>query len=61
MNKLKNIHALKVLTKKQYIAPKVEKVQLDSEISMVMMSDPPIEGLPTNDPLIQARRFRLFH
>ena len=48
-------------TKKQYIAPKVEKVQLDSEISMVMMSTPPIEGLPTNDPLIQARRFRLFH
>ena len=48
-------------TKKQYIAPKVEKVQLDAEISMVMMSTPPIEGIPTNDPLIQARRFRLFN
>ena len=61
MNKLKNSQTLKMSTKKQYIAPKVEKVRLDSEISMVMMSDPPIEGLPTNDPLIQARRFRLFH
>lgn len=61
MNKLKNSQALKMSTKKQYIAPKGEKVQLDLEISMVMMSDPPIEGLPTNDPLIQARRFRLFH
>jgi hypothetical protein len=48
-------------TKKQYIAPKVEKVQLDAEISMVMMSNPPIEGIPTHDPLIQARRFRLFN
>jgi hypothetical protein len=61
MTHINNSQALKMSTKKQYIAPKVEKVQLDSEISMVMMSTPPIEGLPTNDPLIQARRFRLFH
>jgi hypothetical protein len=61
MTHLNNSQELNLLSKKQYIAPKVEKVQLDSEISMVMMSDPPIEGLPTNDPLIQARRFRLFH
>jgi hypothetical protein len=61
MNKLKNSQTLQMTTKKQYIAPKVEKVQLDAEISMVMMSNPPIEGIPTHDPLIQARRFRLFN
>jgi hypothetical protein len=61
MTHLNNSQELNLLSKKQYIAPKVEKVQLDSEISMVMMSTPPIEGLPTHDPLIQGRRFRLFH
>ncbi|MEN9290804.1 MAG: hypothetical protein RLZZ357_647 [Bacteroidota bacterium] len=61
MNKLENSQTLQMTTKKQYIAPKVEKVQLDAEISMVMMSTPPIEGIPTHDPLIQVRRFRLFH
>ena len=61
MTHLNNSQELNLLSKKQYIAPKVEKVQLDSEISMVMMSTPPIEGLPTHDPLIKARRFRLFH
>ena len=61
MTHLNNSQELNLLSKKQYIAPKVEKVQLDLEISMVMMSTPPIEGLPTHDPLIQGRRFRLFN
>ena len=30
-------------TKKTYVAPQVEKVALDNEISMVMMSLPPTE------------------
>ena len=48
-------------TKKQnYTAPKVEKVALDHEISMVMMSNPPIEGMPTQDPLMSLKGFRLF-
>ncbi|MFM8597312.1 MAG: hypothetical protein ACKOBN_09525 [Flavobacteriales bacterium] len=48
-------------TKKQhYTAPKVEKVALDHEISMVMMSNPPGEGMPTQDPLMSLKGFRLF-
>jgi secreted Zn-dependent insulinase-like peptidase len=40
------------LKKKSYSPPTIEKIRLDNEISMVMMSDPPIEGLPMQDPLI---------
>jgi hypothetical protein len=47
-------------TKKTYVAPQVEKVALDNEISMVMMSNPPIEGMPTQDPLMSLKGFRLF-
>jgi hypothetical protein len=50
--------------KQQYTAPKVEKVALDHEISMVMMSpNPPVEGggqFPTQDPLMSLKGFRLF-
>ena len=46
--------------KKAYTAPQVEKVGLDHEISMVMMSNPPIEGMPTQDPLMSLKGFRLF-
>jgi hypothetical protein len=47
-------------SKKAYSAPQVEKVALDHEISMVMMSPPPIEGMPTQDPLMSLKGFRLF-
>ena len=46
--------------KKAYTTPQVEKVVLDHEISMVMMSPPPIEGMPTQDPLMSLKGFRLF-
>jgi hypothetical protein len=48
------------ISKKAYSAPQVEKVALDHEISMVMMSPPPIEGMPTQDPLMSLKGFRLF-
>jgi hypothetical protein len=47
-------------SKKVYTSPQVEKVALDHEISMVMMSPPPIEGMPTQDPLMSLKGFRLF-
>ena len=50
-------------SKKAYTAPQVEKVALDHEISMVMMSNnlPPGEnGMPTQDPLMSLKGFRLF-
>ena len=48
-------------SKKAYAAPQVEKVVLDHEISMVMMSiNPPVEGMPTQDPLMSLKGFRLF-
>jgi hypothetical protein len=48
------------LVKKTYISPQVEKVLLDHEISMVMMStSPPIE-FPQQDPLMSLKGFRLF-
>jgi hypothetical protein len=51
-------------SKKAYSAPQVEKVALDHEISMVMMSpNPPVEGggqFPTQDPLMSLKGFRLF-
>jgi hypothetical protein len=45
--------------KKAYAAPQVEKVALDHEISMVMMSPPPTE-FPNQDPLMSLKGFRLF-
>jgi hypothetical protein len=45
--------------KKTYVAPQVEKVALDNEISMVMMSLPPTE-FPQQDPLMSLKGFRLF-
>jgi hypothetical protein len=48
------------------MSPKVEKVMLDNEISMVMMSQttPPTEGGPSNfpnqDPLMSLKVFKLF-
>ena len=45
--------------KKTYVAPQVEKVALDNEISMVMMSLPPTE-FPEQDPLMFLKMFRLF-
>jgi hypothetical protein len=47
-------------TKKTYVAPQVEKVALDNEISMVMMSPPPTEIMPQQDPLMSLKGFRLF-
>ncbi len=48
-------------TKKTYVAPQVEKVALDHEISMVMMStNPPTELFPQQDPLISLKGFKLF-
>ena len=48
--------------KKAYTAPQVEKVALDHEISMVMMSPPPGEAtpFPQQDPLMSLKGFRLF-
>jgi hypothetical protein len=46
--------------KKTYVAPHVEKVALDNEISMVMMSPPPTEIMPQQDPLMSLKGFRLF-
>jgi hypothetical protein len=47
-------------SKKAYTAPQVEKVLLDHEISMVMMSLPPTE-FPQQDPLMSLKMFKLFH
>jgi hypothetical protein len=48
-----------VATKKTYVAPQVEKVALDNEISMVMMSGI-FEAFPEQDPLISIKRLKLF-
>ncbi|MEN9742464.1 MAG: hypothetical protein RLZZ65_269 [Bacteroidota bacterium] len=45
--------------KKKYSSPQVDKIQLDHEISMVMMSTPPTE-LPQQDPLMSLKGFKLF-
>lgn len=45
--------------KKVYTAPQVEKIILDHEISMVMMS-PPGDTMPQQDPLMSLKGFRLF-
>jgi hypothetical protein len=49
-----------VATKKTYVAPQVEKVALDNEISMVMMSGNIFEAYPEQDPLISIKRLKLF-
>ena len=55
-----NTQDLKVIVeKKAYTTPQVEKVALDHEISMVMMSGPPTE-FPNQDPLMSLKGFRLF-
>jgi hypothetical protein len=47
--------------KRVYNAPKVEQVKLDNEISMVMMSYPgDPTNMPTQDPLMSLKGFRLF-
>ena len=52
---------IQVAAKKTYVAPQVEKVALDNEISMVMMSNPPGESpFPQQDPLMSLKGFRLF-
>jgi hypothetical protein len=50
---------IQVAAKKTYVAPQVEKVALDYEISMVMMSSPPTE-FPQQDPLMSLKGFTLF-
>jgi hypothetical protein len=59
MKTTQNINTL-ATGKKVYTAPKVEKVALDYEISMVMMSNPPTELIPNQDPLMSLKGFRLF-
>jgi hypothetical protein len=52
---------IQATAKKTYVAPQVEKVALDNEISMVMMSNPPGESpFPQQDPLMSLKGFRLF-
>ena len=50
--------------KKVYFPPVVEKISIDNEISLVMMSviTPPGEGggLPTQDPLMSIKAFKIF-
>jgi hypothetical protein len=47
--------------KRSYNAPKVEQVKLDNEISMVMMSFPgDPTTMPTQDPLMSLKGFKLF-
>lgn len=57
MNITQDLNVIK--SKKAYTVPQVEKVVLDHDISMVMMSLPPTE-LPQQDPLMSLKRFRLF-
>ena len=46
-------------SKRTYVAPQVEKIILDHEISLVMMS-PPGDTMPTQDPLMSLKAFKLF-
>jgi hypothetical protein len=57
--KTTQINNTSATSKKAYSAPQVEKVALDHEISMVMMSSPPTE-FPNQDPLMSLKGFRLF-
>jgi hypothetical protein len=59
MKKLNYTATSSETTKKTYVSPKLEKVQLDIEISMVMMSLPPTE-MPQQDPLMSLKVFKLF-
>jgi hypothetical protein len=59
MKKLNYTATLSETKKKTYVSPKLEKVQLDNEISMVMMSLPPTE-MPQQDPLMSSKVFKLF-
>lgn len=47
------------VVKKTYFPPVVEKVSIDNEISLVMMSGPPTE-FPTQDPLMSIKVFKTF-
>ncbi len=58
--KTTQINNTSATSKKAYSAPQVEKVALDHEISMVMMSNPPTELIPNQDPLMSLKGFRLF-
>jgi hypothetical protein len=60
MKNLNNTATSSNTTKKTYVAPQIEKVMLDNEISMVMMSLPPTELIPNQDPLMSLKGFRLF-
>ena len=52
---------ISAISKKAYTAPQVEKVALDHEISMVMMSNPPGESpFPQQDPLMSLKGFIFF-
>ena len=59
MKNLNNTATSSNTTKKIYVSPKVEKVMLDNEIAMVMMSLPPTE-FPQQDPLMSLKAFKLF-
>ena len=51
----------KTNTKRTYQAPQVTEVRIDSEISLVMMSYPGDPGtLPTQDPLMSIKAFKIF-
>ena len=56
---------IQAAAKKTYVAPQVEKVALDHEFSMVMMSntppgEAPSSNFPSQDPLMSLKGFRLF-
>ena len=59
--KTTQINNTSATSKKAYSAPQVEKVALDHEISMVMMSSPPGESpFPQQDPLMSLKGFIFF-
>jgi hypothetical protein len=59
--KTTQINNTSATSKKAYSAPQVEKVALDHEISMVMMSNPPGESpFPQQDPLMSLKGFIFF-
>jgi hypothetical protein len=59
MKNLNNTATSSIIAKKTYVSPKVERVMLDNEISMVMMSLPPTE-FPQQDPLLSLKALKLF-
>ena len=46
--------------KKAYFPPAVEKVSIDNEISLGMMSVTPPTEFPNQDPLMSIKAFRIF-